>query len=142
MNEKQKKVMDAIDRYWGFDNKQQPTSSWHDKQDCLEVILGILSAGEGQVQRCSICECRGNVPNNFYTGITGSTSADPVTCRACKGSGIISLPQSGTGEEKDKGYRCGYIDGCEKILSELSLDIQKKITFYENLALRKEGEGK
>lgn len=26
------------DNYWKFDNDQQPRSTWHDKQDCLEAI--------------------------------------------------------------------------------------------------------
>lgn len=32
------KAIEKINLFWRFDNNQQPLSSWHDKQDCLESI--------------------------------------------------------------------------------------------------------
>ena len=31
-------IIELIDKYWRFDNNQQPMSSWHDKQDLLELL--------------------------------------------------------------------------------------------------------
>lgn len=31
-------IIDLIDKYWKFDNMQYPLSSWHDKQDLLELL--------------------------------------------------------------------------------------------------------
>ena len=36
------KVIDLINRYWKFDSDQQPTSSWHDKQDLLDAIRDLF----------------------------------------------------------------------------------------------------
>lgn len=32
------KIVDLINRYWKFDNYQQPQSSWHDKNSLIEAI--------------------------------------------------------------------------------------------------------
>jgi len=46
MSEKEKEIIDIVDRYWKFDNGQAPMSSWHDKQDCLELLRSILSSSK------------------------------------------------------------------------------------------------
>jgi len=35
-------ILDMIDRYWKFDNDQNPVSNWHDKQDLLEAVHKAL----------------------------------------------------------------------------------------------------
>lgn len=32
------KIIKMINAYWKFDNDQQPTSNWHDKQDLITAI--------------------------------------------------------------------------------------------------------
>ena len=36
-------VLKMINDYWKFDNYQKPVSSWHDKQDLLEIIAKFAS---------------------------------------------------------------------------------------------------
>lgn len=31
-------IIELIDKYWRFDNNQQPMSSWHEKQDLIELL--------------------------------------------------------------------------------------------------------
>jgi hypothetical protein len=35
-------ILDLIDRYWKFDDNQQPVSNWHDKQDLLDEVHKTL----------------------------------------------------------------------------------------------------
>ena len=44
----QNKIRNLIDKYWRFDNHQQPLSSWHDKQDLLEEIYKISISKDSQ----------------------------------------------------------------------------------------------
>jgi len=37
-----KEIIDLIDKYWKFDEDQQPLSSWHDKQELLQIISNRL----------------------------------------------------------------------------------------------------
>lgn len=46
--------------------------------------------------RCPVCDGRGQVHPDFYTSyeqnpfkITGGTAIFPVTCRSCRGSGLV-----------------------------------------------------
>jgi hypothetical protein len=32
-------AIEMVDRYWKFDENQQPTSSWHDKQELLDALM-------------------------------------------------------------------------------------------------------
>ena len=32
------KTIEEIEKYWKFDNNQQPLSSWHDKQDLIKAL--------------------------------------------------------------------------------------------------------
>ncbi len=43
------------------------------------------------IQKCPICQGKGQVPAGFYLDdySGGSTSTAPVTCRACHGSGVV-----------------------------------------------------
>jgi hypothetical protein len=34
----QEDIIKIIDSYWGFDESQRHTHTWHDKQDCIERI--------------------------------------------------------------------------------------------------------
>ena len=36
-------IIDTINKYWTFDSNQCHTHTWHDKQDCLEIIRELLS---------------------------------------------------------------------------------------------------
>lgn len=49
--------------------------------------------------RCPICEGRGAVPCNFYTGGRVSTDASDVPCKACSGTGILWGPVEDKGDE-------------------------------------------
>jgi hypothetical protein len=31
-------IIELIDKYWRFDDNQQPMSSWHEKQDLIELL--------------------------------------------------------------------------------------------------------
>jgi len=37
-------VVQIIDRYWKFDEAQQHTHSWHDKQDCLDELRKLFAS--------------------------------------------------------------------------------------------------
>jgi len=39
--------------------------------------------------KCPVCEGRGTVPHNFYSGAIASSSIAPETCRSCKGEGVL-----------------------------------------------------
>ena len=54
--------------------------------------LGVLTVSEWQ--KCPVCEGRGMVPVNFYSGLSYSTSATPVCCRTCSARGVIARPES------------------------------------------------
>lgn len=41
-------ILELVDKYWKFDESQQPISSWHDKQDLLKKIESILELKEGK----------------------------------------------------------------------------------------------
>ena len=45
-DEQTSKVLELIDKYWKFDDQQQPNSSWHDKQDLLKEIEKQLNQNE------------------------------------------------------------------------------------------------
>lgn len=51
------------------------------------------------LQRCPVCEGRGNVPTGFYTRATGATSTAPETCQACDGKGILKVTIFGNVEK-------------------------------------------
>jgi len=42
-----KQVVEMVERYWKFDDQQQPMASWHDKQALLER-LRLLTPTEGE----------------------------------------------------------------------------------------------
>lgn len=66
------------------------------------------------MQKCPVCEGRGNVPANFYTRSMVGNSANPIECRTCKGAGIIpnsDCPESWhieRGTNPNSGFR--YLD--------------------------------
>lgn len=44
--------------------------------------------------KCPVCNGNGLVPNGYYTqtsGIWGSTSTSPETCRGCNGRGWVEV---------------------------------------------------
>lgn len=43
------------------------------------------------IQRCPVCQGRGNVPAGFYTPGDGVTSTAPEDCRTCGGRGILKV---------------------------------------------------
>jgi hypothetical protein len=74
-------ILDLIDRYWKFDENQQPISSWHDKQDLLKevekeliklnLILAPCPSCGGKLEetpydyvQCEYCEKTFKVDNN------------------------------------------------------------------------------
>ncbi len=42
------RVIDEINNYWKFDRHQIPSSSWHDKQDLLELLESLKIKGDEQ----------------------------------------------------------------------------------------------
>jgi len=41
--------------------------------------------------RCPVCDGRGTVPFNFYSGSTLASNTSPVECRSCAGKGYLVL---------------------------------------------------
>ena len=52
-------ILNLIDRYWKFDNDQEPVSNWHDKQDLLEAVRKALRihdvVGRSEQLSCETC---------------------------------------------------------------------------------------
>jgi hypothetical protein len=49
------KILQMVDAYWKFDEAQQPTSSWHDKQDLLKALEELLQpavSGRSEQLKC------------------------------------------------------------------------------------------
>jgi hypothetical protein len=59
-------ILDLIDRYWKFDDNQQPVSTWHDKQDLLEAVRKALRIHDvsGRSELCC------SPTDGFYLGTT------------------------------------------------------------------------
>jgi hypothetical protein len=52
------KILQMVDAYWKFDEAQQPTSSWHDKQDLLKALEELLQpAVSGRSEQLK-CQCK------------------------------------------------------------------------------------
>lgn len=45
MNELEE-IIELIDKYWRFDDYQQPMSSWHEKQDLIELLRSKKQKGK------------------------------------------------------------------------------------------------
>jgi hypothetical protein len=43
------------------------------------------------IQKCPVCEGRGNVPTDFYSRVGVSTSANAEQCQTCHGAGILKV---------------------------------------------------
>ncbi len=75
----------------------------------LHAVQGRLAAApvgetrDGEVrrwQRCPVCEGRGTVPHDFYTGFGVATSTARERCRTCKGGTVLlASPVPADGEE-------------------------------------------
>jgi len=37
-------VIKIIDNHWRFDNNQSHTHTWHDKQNCIEALIGFFNS--------------------------------------------------------------------------------------------------
>jgi hypothetical protein len=79
-------ILELINRYWKFDNNQQPMSSWHDKQDLLKAIEHELQLNKTCSKCVSLCK---NVKSKykhdkFYCLDTGSiiVNKEEHTCEA------------------------------------------------------------
>jgi hypothetical protein len=59
----QHEILDLIDKYWKFDEQQQPISSWHDKQDLLKTVQEEL--GLPDVIK-SVCRCGTEIEDSNY----------------------------------------------------------------------------
>ena len=44
-DEERERVWGIVERYWTFDDGQQHTHSWHDKQDCFDAIEATAARG-------------------------------------------------------------------------------------------------
>lgn len=73
------------------------------------------------VQKCPVCEGRGELPSNFYLEVT--TSSSPVTCRSCSGKGYIILNNLIDEDENDTATTSSEA-GCIDIVDE---NIESKI---------------
>lgn len=51
------------------------------------------------IQRCPVCEGRGNVPVGFYGRMAVSTGTGPELCRSCDGRGILKVSMFGSVEK-------------------------------------------
>lgn len=45
-DEKVEEGIRIVSRYWRFDEQQQPMASWHEKQDCTELLRKLKSGGK------------------------------------------------------------------------------------------------
>jgi len=59
----QHEILDLIDKYWKFDEQQQPLSSWHDKQDLLKAVREELDLPD--VIK-SVCPCGAVIEEEHY----------------------------------------------------------------------------
>ena len=53
-------VIELINKYWRFDNNQQPMSSWHEKQDLLKKLSEMHEANPVYAKQgdyCAVCGC-------------------------------------------------------------------------------------
>jgi len=56
-----KQVIQLINNYWKFDNDQDTTSTWHDKQDLIneiEQLEEMQKAGVSQQRELLQCFCK------------------------------------------------------------------------------------
>ena len=53
-------ILNLIDRYWKFDNDQEPVSNWHDKQDLLEAVRKALRINDVSVAKRKLCPTCGS----------------------------------------------------------------------------------
>lgn len=74
------------------------------------------------VQKCPVCEGRGELPSNFYLGEV-TTSSSPVTCRSCSGKGYIILNNL-IDEDENNIATTSSRAGCTDIVDE---NIESKI---------------
>jgi DnaJ-class molecular chaperone len=51
------------------------------------------------IQRCPVCEGRGNVPAGFYDRLVVSTAANAEQCHTCDGRGMLRVGVGGTVEK-------------------------------------------
>ena len=50
MDETLKEITDLIDRYWKFNEDQEPLSTWHDKQELLLIISNKIEKLKCQIK--------------------------------------------------------------------------------------------
>ena len=60
-----------------------------------------------KANRCPVCDGKGIVPAGFYSYGNGSTSTADETCRSCKGTGYVVVPEDIVTEKKGKGILNG-----------------------------------
>lgn len=51
------------------------------------------------IQRCPVCEGRGNVPAGFYSRMNVATLTSSEQCQTCDGKGILKVGMLGTVEK-------------------------------------------
>jgi len=73
-------IIELIEKYWRFDDNQQPMSNWHDKQDLIE-LLRSKQTGTNTPVSCRASEQREIliifVENQLWATNTKSGSALP-----------------------------------------------------------------
>lgn len=52
---------------------------------------GWLRPATQTIQRCPVCEGRGNVPAGFYSRLAVGTDTTPETCQTCDGKSILGI---------------------------------------------------
>lgn len=64
-------IIELIEKYWRFDNNQQPMSSWHEKQDLIELLrskqTGTNTLVSGSLPTTPVVQCKncGTIHNNI-----------------------------------------------------------------------------
>ena len=76
-------ILDLIDRYWKFDDNQQPVSNWHDKQDLLEAVRKALRIHDVVGRSEQLCPDCGNTGRRLPQTLD---SPDGLECEC--GSGV------------------------------------------------------
>jgi len=100
-----KEIIDLIDKYWKFDEDQQPLSTWHDKQELLELVSNWLeklgySEGVPQPMQTAGQTCH----NCLFNGREHFGEQSEVETQTCYNSKSLMSGKSVDGAYKTKFY--------------------------------------
>jgi len=69
-------IIDLVDKYWKFDESQQPMSSWHDKQDLLKLLAFELTEKESEVKTAEEQYTKNDIDLAYLTGVFNTSGID------------------------------------------------------------------